>query len=167
MEESLGHYADGILDAAALPVPRESALLCWPAKFVGTPPNVESAHCTLAYWKSLGGLEKNDILFRLRDDSHWINRYRQWRIVSVTGIDAYQGSQGDLPVLKVEDNLNYEAIPNIHKNVASLFTRNPFSNHWVYSPHVTVDLKTLVNPPKKIILAPMQLWYKDDEPVLV
>ena len=149
----------------SLVVPRESALLCWPAQFVGTPPNVKFPHCTLAYWKNLRGLEKNDILYRIRD-SHWIERLREWRIVNFTGIDVYNGSEGDLPVLKVIDP-HPSILKNAHEHMGSLFSRNPFSNHWVYSPHVTVDIKTLVKPPKQIILRPLELWYKDDEPVVV
>jgi len=42
-----------------------------------------------------------------------------------------------------------------------------YDKSFPFNPHCTVDLPTALNPPKKLIIRPLELWFRDDKPEVV
>ena len=92
------------------------------------------------------------------------DRHEQgYEVAKVWGVDAF-GPNLDHPVLKLDlDNWHEHRDTKIMLNKAGI----SYATNWAFNPHVTVDLKTVVNPPKKVLLRPLELWWGSDEPVVV
>lgn len=157
-----GAYDDGFDE----PV-RESALLCWPAHWIGESNPVPVAHCTLLYWPE--PVDKETLLRVLREAPIDNDFYR---LADVLGPDAF-GENKDYPVLRINSNLIGRTWRHTLDGYYDLLSKwcaaqsVAADDTWEFIPHVSVDIKTIIAPPKQLILGPLELWYKDDEPVVV
>lgn len=160
-----GAYDDGFDE----PV-RESALICWPVEFLSIEedkPTVTGLHCTVAYWPEVK-LTQQEMLDTIVNNNKWqIKYFRQWRIVDIKGVGAF-GELNDYPVLLVNNDQYNTTLTEMHNRVKGAFSyANGPDRRFTYTPHISVDLKTIVNPPKQVVFRPMELWYKDEKPVIV
>jgi hypothetical protein len=157
-----GAYDDGF----EVP-PRESALLCWPVEFPFQTNPVPAAHCSTLYWPEIDA-SKEELLLLLRA----VKAPNFYRIADVTGVAAF-GEAEDYPVLTIQSNVDGQtwrwSLGGTRDALYVEMIRYGLGpdNRFTYKPHVSVDVKTLVNPPKRLILRPLELWYKDDEPVVL
>jgi hypothetical protein len=161
-----GAYDDGFEDA-----PRESALICWPVEFLGgveSAPKVSGLHCTVAYWPEVGMTQDEMLSTITRYNAVMVRYYRQWRLANISGVDAF-GELKDYPVLLVENEQPDTTLKHMHETIADKFyaVGHPPDNRFRYNPHISVDLRTIVKPPKQVVFRPMELWYKDEKPVIV
>lgn len=141
---------------------RNTALLCWPVEWISKKPvpKVEGLHVTLAYIPDLMGTTKEQILNAVRDSGR---RELGYQVVKVNWPSAF-GPENNIPVLEVD-------LPNwweYRDTTAALDAAGiAYSKDFKFSPHCTVDLPTVLDPPKKILIRPLELWYKDDDPEVV
>lgn len=168
---------EGIVREFEVPEPRYSALFAWPVILLDTQEQIPNLHCTAAYirdvrtWTNfdeppVGFIHKDEFL-GVRGDREAIGA-GVYRLAKVTGVDAF-GSEQDVPVLRVEIEGWKNSLETYHKGLVEFFNdiRVGYASDFPYSAHVTVPLKVLVDPPKQVVLGPMELWYCDDEPVVI
>lgn len=157
-----------------LPVARESALICWPVLWdsvnEGPAPKVEGIHVTAVYWPAYGEDDQppnKDIL--LRTLGAYATIYRGYTLVKVEGPAAF-GIDNNFPVVKVESGYYSFGLKKEYRTITNCLTTAGFSNYdkrFEFNPHCSVDIQTLLDPPKRLILGPPELWYKNDEPVKI
>lgn len=154
-----------------LPVERPSALICYPVEFLdGYDRNINGPHVTLLYFPDVtenamdqAEWGKTELIYALRQ----LNLKRRYQIANVMGVDAF-GPDKNVPVLRVSTG-EYIGIPDITVKVRSHLDEKGMNADRSYpiNPHVTVPLETLIAPPTKVLLRPMELWWRDDEPVVI
>lgn len=136
------------------------------------------------------GYSKEAILDALRTPPYWKSYtyaenpdFNLYRVADVTGVDAF-GPDQNVPVLRVgigaykdahghTSNTRDEVLMYSHLKVSRLLQKagihhpREYTGEYGYKPHCTVPLPMAFNPPKHVLLRPMELWYKDDEPVVL
>lgn len=156
-----------------IPAPRESALLYWPVLWdepnEGPEPKVENIHVSILYWPGYTEFDpvptKHVLLARFEEIK---SVYRGYRTVKVQGPAAF-GVEKNYPVLLLESGY-YNGLNQNQRTFANCMNVAPFDTfdkRFAYNPHCSVDLQTLLDPPKRLILGPPELRYKEDEPVQV
>lgn len=143
---------------------RNTALICWPVEWIDNSrpvPKVEGLHVTCVYIPDLMGKTKDDIKAAIASIP---NRDRLgYKVVKVNWPSAF-GPDENIPVLEVD-------LPNWweYRQVAAALDEHgiAYSKDFKFSPHCTVDLKTVLNPPKKVLIRPLELWFKDNEPEVI
>lgn len=162
-------------EPAQSPEPKHSALLCWPVEFLDRSLHIPRLHVTAAYFpdvrtyhdfdgEPVGHISKKEFLCIRGDGDIGAGAFR---VAKVTSIDAF-GPDEDVPVLRVSVN-DPNNLSIYHRNMVESLNENriSYSSEFEYQPHVTVPLKVLVNAPTEVLLRPLELWYCDDEPVVV
>lgn len=147
-----------------LPQPR--ALICWPVEFLDTVVRkIHQPHVTALYFPDVVDVEftKQDMLDTIRT----VPQHSRYQLVNVSGAEAF-GPDNNVPVLRV-NSLEYfglESHMGRFRNV--LDSKGMRANRtYGFNPHVTVDLPTLIKPPTQVLLRPLELWWMDDEPVVI
>lgn len=168
--------------------PSTSALISLPAVYVNSR-RWGGLHCTMAYIRDVNGpffedtgteeISKESILNALRTEhlngKMWGHDF--YRLVNVYSVDVFDG---EVPVLKIgmerepvqRRHIICSQLDTLHDGVTGMLKRAGirYETDYAgenYSPHVSVDLRTALRPPKQLLLTPMELWYKNDEPVVV
>lgn len=176
-----------------VPAPKVGALFCWPVEWVDDAPDPgagmdEHRHVTALYLPNVtehvdeetgvtfSAVSKDILLDTVRSIMHKIEDARKYRLADVVGIDAF-GPNLNVPVLKVAvaDFTRTIGDPRLsleHNEIAKAIRNEgiPFNADYCFSnyvAHSTVPLPTLVNPPKQVLLRPLELWYMEEEPVVV
>lgn len=144
---------------------RDTALLSWPVDFGGRKVNVEGPHVTAFYFDDLTDIKKEDLLICLGVFFAQTRVDNIGMIAEIYGAAAF-GPEENVPVLTV-DLPDY--FRTLRHYLGKYLTDNGFKYDikWDYAPHVTVDLKTAISPPSHVQLNPLELWWKQDEPVVI
>lgn len=151
-----------------------SAVLCWPVEFIGSQaPDIQDAHVTIGYFPNVSDPEipKAAILNGLKGNTGGglfrSLKYRLgiWEVYKIAGVAAF-GPENDHPVLLINDE--YGQLKKDHELAKNLLKAEgiAWDKSYHYTPHITVDLRTVVSPPSKVILRPMELWYRGDKQVI-
>lgn len=149
-------------------LPKLSALLCWPVEWSDLKrpkPSKSNLHVTCIYMPDATGVSKTQLLELVTP----LDLDKGYRIGKVEGVRAF-GPDETYPVLKVDTGQYYErALVRTYVPIATALKKAGIEwDAWEpFNPHCTVDLKTVLNPPKRVILRPLELWYMDDAPVVV
>lgn len=147
-----------------------TALLTWPVVFDGRDSPVKDAHVT-AFWWPYARFDQDSLLKVIRE-SPFYNDLKVHRVETVKGIEAL-GPEKQYPVLTLETPaghnwMNKPCAYTLREGLASLMNQfypdNTFPN---YTPHVTVDVDTLVRPPSRVILKPLELWVDGEHKYVV
>lgn len=169
-------------------LPRTSALLCWPVEIMpsSSEPGAYHHHVTALYIHDITGnfnewtgelsqsVPKEWLLRTLREDkdADYVNQviprsaYR-YRLMDVSGVAAF-GPDENVPVLRFVPAALADAHLGItHRLREAGIKFDATYTDFNYKPHCTVSLPDLISPPKQVLLRPLELWYKDDEPVVV
>jgi hypothetical protein len=149
-------------------VERVSALLCWPVEFLDYKErNIYQPHVTALYFPDVSRAEysKDDLLSALRTSPHV--PARRYELARVKSAEAF-GPDKNVPVLRVTNGSYYDLDARTIKYREALDSRGIFADRtYDINPHVTVDLETLLRPPETVLLRPLELWWRNDEPVVV
>lgn len=149
-------------------LPKLSALLCWPVEWSDLKkpkPNKSNLHVTCVYIPDATLVPKSQLLEIVTS----LEFDRSYRIGKTEGVRAF-GPEENYPVIKVDTHWTHSlSLVSTYVRVASALKKAGLEwDAWEpYNPHCTVDLKTLLDPPKRVILRPLELWYMDDAPVVV
>jgi hypothetical protein len=149
-------------------IPKLSALLCWPVEWsdLNRPkPNKNNLHVSCIYMPDATTIPKTHLIELVKD----LEFSREYRIGKIEGVDAF-GPEKTYPVLRVDTHWSRDLslVSTYTKIAVALHGAGIEWDRWEpYNPHCTVDIQTILNPPKRVILRPLELWYMDDEPVLV
>lgn len=150
------------------PEPKTGALICWPVLWdepnEGRAPLTSDGrlHVTAFYWREDPPLKK--YMLDAFSDSYI---YRGYTVAKVKGPEAF-GQLNDYPVLTVNSGYHWYGINKEYTTMRNILTKAGIDNYdqrFEYNAHCSVDLKTVLNPPKRLIIGPPELWYKDDEAV--
>lgn len=177
----------GVVREFEVKPPKNSALICLPAVHLpGT--RWGDWHCTMAYIRDVNGpffeetgveeITKQQLLDVLRDDERSGRMYQhdRFQVATVYNVAVFDG---EVPVLEIgiEPTRGYGRIvtqlSELHMGVtetlraADIRYETDYVGPYSFKPHVSVDLRTAIKPPKELLLTPMELWYKNDEPVVV
>jgi hypothetical protein len=128
-------------------------------------PKVSNLHVTAFYWPENTPAKK--ALLDAFDG--WPGLYKGYTIVKVDDVAAF-GPARDYPVLTLKKGYHWYGFTNQHntlKNALGNSGLDTYDKSFEFNPHCTVDLATLLDPPKRLIIGPPELWYKDDEPVAI
>jgi hypothetical protein len=140
---------------------RNTALLCWPVVWAHKV-NVEGPHVTAFYFDDLTGIDKDDLIDAVRD-GYGVSR----DTIGLKVLEAAAfGPEEDVPVLRVDLGMT---LGPAHRNLGKYLDNAGFNydKRWEYNAHTTVDLKTALNPPAKILATGLELWWKQDEAVII
>jgi len=158
-----------------------SACLAWPVQTLPqSEKSVRSRHVTGLYLPDVRNIPKEKILDALRNEhgfkSGKLYGANAYRLADVLGTAAF-GPNFDIPVLLVGIGKPWpnaggqdQHLTNNWEGLEYCLSRAeiPYDKTYrEYRPHVTVRLSEVLNPPKQVLLRPLELWYMDDEPVEV
>lgn len=149
---------------------KDSAWLGWPVEWVdnkvtpsGIRPGVKNPHVTCLYFPTVEGLFKDDLVEILKD----LTFPRRYRLAGIGNPEAF-GPEKDIPVLLLKANW-YSDLQQCHMRISSALRDTSFkpATNYEFNPHITVDLRTMLAPPEQVIVRPLELWWRSDEPVPV
>jgi hypothetical protein len=149
---------------------KDSAWLGWPVEWLDGPatntgyrPGVPNPHVTCLYFPNVVNLRKQTLMDILKE-AQFPRRYR----VVDTGDPAAFGPEKDIPVLLLKADW-YTDFMSVHRKLSDVLRDSDFKYavNFQYNPHLTVDLPTMLRPPEQILIRPLELWWRDDDPVPV
>ncbi len=148
--------------------PRPSALLAWPVEYLDNKPrNIYQPHVTALYFPDVTEAEytKKDMIDALRADLPTL--LGNYELAMVLTKEAF-GPDKNVPVLRVNTADPMGLSARINRIRGFLDSRGIYADRtWGINPHTTVDLETLIRPPEHVLLRPLELWWMNDEPVVV
>lgn len=154
-----------------VPLDRPSALICWPVAFeydLGA--DIYQPHCTVLFFPDVTKASKSDMLDALGHIAK-VSYIHGYQIVEVDGGGAF-GPDKNVPVLLLKRNGNLwnDTLTKAYRilNAAATGVSGAVADDtYEFNPHVTATLPLVINPPSRVILLPMELWWRNDEPVVI
>lgn len=138
----------------------DSALLCFPVELYGVKPD-PVRHVTLLYLPEVTATPSEIAKSLVHEEGDWASGFlygaNTFREAGVNGSDAF-GVNHDIPVLTFNERYlrdNYQGAARCLQDAGI-----NYSTEFDFRPHMTVPLVTALRPPAKVLLRPLELWYR-------